>query len=369
VHEYAERVLAQPVGIVRGVQHNRQNGGPAFGGREACVLVAAFDPGDAEAVVGGADHARDVDCDLDLADLGERVIASGIVVECDGALGGERGSDCSAGAQLGRAGRQTGGNSWAENPEPEQREGCEHQCERILERRLVCAEPLGELAEQCGSDADDGDARAAMENLDRGARKPIDVDAIDQLTANMGKTPYDRAMLIGRFGFTAAAVEAARLREPVAVELLDLEGIGAWIHRLEVGKPGYAEKVQILIRSISHEFAKLVSQTPDALDHLEWRDLERMMARVMEGLGFKNAVSDFMSVIVAENRTGGLFLSTSGYSADRTEGLTEVTRDRLWFGDKRKVVLLAKTYVRMCDGLWSPPDILPEVLFEGAEPA
>lgn len=251
----------------------------------------------------------------------------------------------------------------------------------------------------------------AIEYKHHGGGKPIDADAIDQLITHMGKTSYDRAMLIGRFGFTEAAVEAARLREPVSVELLDLEGIGAWIRRLEVGKPGYAEKVQILIRSLSHEFANLVSQTPDALDHLEWRDLERMMARVMEGLGFeceltppskdggkdlilmwraksgdqsfivelkhwrsgkrvgKNAVSDFMSVIVAENRTGGLFLSTSGYSADRTEGLAEVTRDRLWFGEKSKIVLLAKTYVRACDGLWSPPDILPQVLFEGADPA
>jgi hypothetical protein len=83
----------------------------------------------------------------------------------------------------------------------------------------------------------------------------------------------------------------------------------------------------------------------------------------------RSAVADFMSVIVAENRTGGLLLSTSGYSADKTEGLTEVTREKLWFGEKSKVVLLAKTYIRMCDGLWSPPDILPEVLFEGAEPA
>jgi hypothetical protein len=71
--------------------------------------------------------------------------------------------------------------------------------------------------------------------------------------------------------------------------------------------------------------------------------------------------------MVAENRTGGLFLSTSGYATDGTEGLTEVTRDRLWFGEKSKVVLLAKTYVRACDGLWSPPAILPEVLFEATE--
>ncbi len=76
-----------------------------------------------------------------------------------------------------------------------------------------------------------------------------------------------------------------------------------------------------------------------------------------------------MSVIVAENRTGGLFLSTSGYAADRTEGLTEVTRDKLWFGARSKVVLLAKTYIRACNGLWSSPDILPEVLFEGTETA
>lgn len=254
-------------------------------------------------------------------------------------------------------------------------------------------------------------ASVAIEYKHHGQGRPLGVDAIDQLIANMGKTPYDRAMLIGRFGFTQAAVESARSREPVDVELLDLAGIAAWISRLEVGKPGYAERVQVLIRSISHEFARLVSETPDALDCLEWRDLERMMARVMEGLGFeceltppskdggkdlilvwratsgdqsfivelkhwrsgkrvgKAAVSDFMSVIVAENRTGGLFLSTSGYAADRTEGLTEVTRDRLWFGEKKKVVLLAKTYIRACNGLWSPPTILPEVLFEATETA
>ena len=252
-------------------------------------------------------------------------------------------------------------------------------------------------------------ASVAIEYKHHGQGKPIDVDAIDQLTANLGKSLYDRAMLIGRFGFTEAAVQAARLREPVAIELLDLAGIDAWIRRLEVGKPAYAEQVQVLIKSISHEFAKLVSETPDALDYLEWRDLERMMARVMEGLGFeckltppskdggkdlilvwransgdqsfiielkhwrsgkrvgRKSVSDFMSVIVSENRTGGLFLSTSGYAADRTEGLTEVTRDRLWFGARSKIVLLAKTYIRACNGLWSPPEILPEVLFEATE--
>jgi restriction system protein len=81
----------------------------------------------------------------------------------------------------------------------------------------------------------------------------------------------------------------------------------------------------------------------------------------------KQTVSDFMHVIVAEKRSGGVFLSTSGFAADAFEGITEVSRSRLWFGGREKIVLLAKTYIRACSGLWSPPTALPEVLFDGTD--
>jgi restriction endonuclease Mrr len=58
-----------------------------------------------------------------------------------------------------------------------------------------------------------------------------------------------------------------------------------------------------------------------------------------KGVG-KDAVRDFRQVIIAENRSGGLFLSTSGYAEGAFEGLTELTRQRLRFGNKTKVVLL-----------------------------
>ncbi|MCX6620644.1 MAG: restriction endonuclease, partial [Acidobacteria bacterium] len=252
-------------------------------------------------------------------------------------------------------------------------------------------------------------ASLAIEYKHYGQGRPLGVDAVRQLLNNLGSVPYERAMLIGRFGFTAAARETARRREPILVELVDLDGIGAWIRRLESGKPASAERVQLLIRSISHEFAKLVASDADALDQLEWRDLERMVARVMEGLGFettltppskdggkdvvltcnaaageesyiielkhwragkrvgKTSVSDFMHVIITEKRAGGLFLSTSGYAADAFEGLTEVNRTRLRLGGRQKIVLLAETYIRACDGLWSPPTALPEVLFDATD--
>lgn len=246
----------------------------------------------------------------------------------------------------------------------------------------------------------------AIEYKHHGGGRPIGLEEVRGLIGHVGTTPYQRAMLIGRFGFTSEAREEARRLEPISIELLDLGGIEAWIRRLEIGQPSNATRIQLLIRSISHEFATLVAANPESLDHLEWRDLERMMARVMEGLGFettltppskdggkdlilvcdatdgeesfivelkhwrsgkrvgKEEASDFLQVIVAEKRAGGLFLSTSGYSADTFEGLTEVTRQRLRFGDRTKIVLLAQTYQRACQGLWSPPTELPEVLFE-----
>ena len=73
-----------------GLDHDGQDRGPALGRGELAVLVAALDPGDAEAVGRGADDAGDLDRDLRLAELGERIVGAGIVVERSGAsIGGE----------------------------------------------------------------------------------------------------------------------------------------------------------------------------------------------------------------------------------------------------------------------------------------
>ncbi len=246
-----------------------------------------------------------------------------------------------------------------------------------------------------------------IEYKHHGKGKPIGLEAVEQLLHSSQFSQFDRLMLIGRFGFTIEAREAAERTDPVRIDLLDLTGIERWVDRVEAGQPDYANQVQILIKGVSHEFAKIVAANPEALDHLEWRDLERMMERVMSELGFsvtltpaskdggkdlilrcrvrqneqsyvvelkhwrsgkgvgKGAVHDFLQVIVAEERSGGLFLSTSGYAENAFEGLTELTRQRLRFGNQTKVVLLAQTYVKALSGLWSPPNELPQVLFEG----
>lgn len=234
----------------------------------------------------------------------------------------------------------------------------------------------------------------------------VGVELVRRLLGAALLYPYDRVLLISKTGFTRPALEAARVVEPVAIELLDLNAVETWIDRIASSSDDIRIRIELLIRTVSHEFALLVAKDPRALDHLEWRDLERMMARVMEGIGFnvtltppskdggkdlilacevsdgtrtfiielkhwrsgvrvgKNAVKDFLSVMVSEQRSGALFLSTSGYTVDAFEGLTEIERRRLRFGDTEKIVSLAQTYVRAQAGVWSPPSELPEVLFE-----
>jgi len=53
VDEHAEGILAQPFSVVWGIEDDGKDGGPSLGRCEARVLVAALDPGDPEAVIGG----------------------------------------------------------------------------------------------------------------------------------------------------------------------------------------------------------------------------------------------------------------------------------------------------------------------------
>ena len=79
--EYPERILAQSIDVARGIEDNGEDGGPTFSRGQRAVLVATLDPGDAKGGVGGADHARDFDRDLNFTDLGEGVVGAGVIVE------------------------------------------------------------------------------------------------------------------------------------------------------------------------------------------------------------------------------------------------------------------------------------------------
>src|SRR5882757_5181351 len=75
----AERTLLQPIGAGRRLRDDGEDGVSAFGRCERVIDAVTLDPLDAEAVVGGADDTGDVNRDLGLADLGERIVRAGVV--------------------------------------------------------------------------------------------------------------------------------------------------------------------------------------------------------------------------------------------------------------------------------------------------
>jgi hypothetical protein len=85
----AKGILFQPIGVAWRLKNNGGDRVPALGRGERLINVAALGPGDAEAILGGADDTRDLDGDLDLADLGEGIAGARIIVERQRALIGD----------------------------------------------------------------------------------------------------------------------------------------------------------------------------------------------------------------------------------------------------------------------------------------
>lgn len=171
--------------------------------------------------------------------------------------------------------------------------------------------------------------------------------------------------------------------------------------------------VMNIVETASRELAKLICYEPGKLNELEWRDLERMLAVVFDGIGYavrltrpakdggkdiilefvasrqkqsyyvevkhwvsgqkvsRNTVREFLSVVVRDHQQGGILISTSGFSASVMEGITEIERRRLRLGDSSTVVSLCRTYINVSCGLMRPvsfTDMLISVTGGGAEP-
>ena len=61
-----------------------------------------------------------------------------------------------------------------------------------------------------------------------------------------------------------------------------------------------------------------------------------------------------MKVICNEKSDNGLLLSTYGFTSNAFEGLTELERKSIRFGDAEKIVSLCKTYLKVKSGIWTP---------------
>jgi restriction system protein len=198
------------------------------------------------------------------------------------------------------------------------------------------------------------------------------------------------------------------LREnPTNLEIINLENLERWTQSLSE-KLSSKEQNEVFyhVKLLSKKLIELVAKNSANLKDLEWRDLERMISTLFEGIGFKTtltpcskdggkdvilectiddikksfiieikhwrsgqkvgqaAVKEFTNVIINEKHDRGLYLSTYGFSNNYYESLSEKQKSVVRFGEKEKIVELCRTYEKVSNGIWNPIATFENILWE-----
>ncbi|MDY7232995.1 restriction endonuclease [Hyalangium rubrum] len=251
--------------------------------------------------------------------------------------------------------------------------------------------------------ADAGETIGIQAKFYKGTRH-VPMTSVQQLIGAALLQGLSRVVLVSNGEFSKDANAAVAKTLPLRIELLDIGGLQHWVNRLRDQNVDVEAEVRMMMRELSGRLARLIAAAPTALAQLEWRDVERVMAEVFDGLGFgvtltpgskdggkdiiltclvqgkraeyyveikhwrsstrvgRAAVEKLLKVIVEEKKEGGLFLSTYGFTNNAFEQLTTIDKQKLRFGDQEKMVSFCQSYVKARAGLWSPPENLTEIL-------
>ena len=175
-----------------------------------------------------------------------------------------------------------------------------------------------------------------------------------------------------------------------------------------------AADIGVLVQVALHDFciklAHLVANEPAALDEIEWRELERLVAEVFEGLGFNveltpgagdggkdvvvsytelgrqrtffvevkhwrsgkrvgdGIINQFIHTVAKQRADGGIVLSTSGFTPKTIDNIIAIDKLEIGLGTDHKIACLCRNYVRSKGGVWTAPPHLETVIFEDTFP-
>lgn len=236
--------------------------------------------------------------------------------------------------------------------------------------------------------------------------RKISVDQIRYLISIAYSFPYNKVFMVSTGGYSSECYKLIDMVEPASIDLLDLNDIRNWVSRIETESELKKSDYENIIKIVSKAFIERIAENPKFLDELEWREMEKTLSELFEGLAFKveltrpskdggkdlilemtkeggtisyivevkhwrsrqkvgqNSIKEFIEVICNEKREKGLYLSTYGFTENAFEGLSELERTKIKFGEQEKIVSLCKTYLKVKSGIWTPLKNIQEVLFE-----
>lgn len=231
---------------------------------------------------------------------------------------------------------------------------------------------------------------------------PAGEKSIHQLLAFRQVEHVHRTMIVARAGFTPSALRLAAENGVGVIDLLSPSDLRNWLAKHAPGAKTGAS-AELIIRTAMKALARLIAVAPKELAKLEWRELEKVLREVFEGIGFDtsltragkdggfdleltainngetatylvevkhwvdqkpgpNHLKKLVHVAASKKATGALLLSTSGFTTTLYEGFAEISTP-VRLGDGAKVVSLCKAFYRLESALWVEARDLEDTLF------
>lgn len=217
---------------------------------------------------------------------------------------------------------------------------------------------------------------------------------------------YDRWLCLSRAKVSKQALDLAEKMRGVQMELLTPADLRHWVHRHAYSKTDDGCRIDLIVRTAMKEVAKEIARHPEKLFKVFWYDLERLLLETFDGIGFEAQVTrstkdggfdlrltfpdkgqkqvylvevkhwsapsrpgdkiikQFAKVVAQEEAKGGVLLSSSGFTKNVGEGLTELERQSVRLGNHNKIISLCKTYYKIDSEVWLAEQNLPTLLHE-----
>lgn len=160
---------------------------------------------------------------------------------------------------------------------------------------------------------------------------------------------------------------------------------------------------------VSDKLVKIILGNPEELEKIEWRQMERLIADILDEIGYKveltsgsndggkdiifrcknthnnksyiieikhwasrqkvgySYIRKFLNVIINEEREKGLFLSTYGFCDNAFETFTEFEMEKLEYAEKEKIIKLCGMYRKKRYGIWIPSKVDIDLLFDNTK--
>jgi restriction endonuclease Mrr len=211
-------------------------------------------------------------------------------------------------------------------------------------------------------------------------------------------------MIVSRLGFSTEALQHADTIGLGQIDLFGPEHLRNWLSK-QTEPPAAGSKCETIVRQAMRDIAKALVQHPEELAKVEWRDLERLLREVFEGIGFDtnltrstkdggfdleltvveagqrevylvevkhwaekkpgiSHVRKLVKVTASRQATAGVLLSTSGFTRPLHSGINEFLTP-IHLGASEKLISLCRTYHRASCALWVEDASLQETLLSG----